>query len=120
MIRGTPWKGQVILMWLNEPNRLVMLLAGMLLVTYLPRLAPFLMMQDLRLAPRLKRFLELIPFTALGALILPGVLTSVPGHPLAMAAGIGVAAVWAWWKGGIVVPVVGAIAVAYGVLLIAG
>lgn len=89
-----------------------------MVATYIPRLIPFYMIQDLRLAPRFKRFLELIPFTALGALILPGVLTSVPGQPLAMILGIGFAAAWAWFKGGIMLPVAGAIAIVYMVMSI--
>ena len=100
----------------DNPVQMFLLILGMMAVTYLPRLIPFYMIQDLRLAPRLKRFLELIPFTALGALILPGVLTSVPGQPLAMALGIGFAAAWAWFRGGIMVPVAGAIAIVYMVL----
>ena len=102
----------------NHPVLMFLLILGMMAATYIPRLIPFYMIQDLRLAPRLKRFLELIPFTALGALILPGVLTSVPGQTLAMALGIGFAAAWAWFKGGIMVPVAGAIAIVYTVLLV--
>lgn len=102
----------------HETTSLIGLIAGMTLATYLPRLAPFLMMQDMRLPPRAKRFLELIPFTALGALVMPGVLTSVPNQPLAMTAGIVFAAIWAWFKGGIVVSVAGAIAIVYLVLML--
>ncbi len=102
----------------NNPFLMFLLILGMMAATYIPRLIPFYMIQDLRLAPRFKRFLELIPFTALGALILPGVLTSVPGQPLAMTLGIIFAAFWAWCKGGIMVPVAGAIAIVYMVLLI--
>lgn len=104
----------------NNPVLMFLLILGMMVVTYIPRLIPFYMIQDLRLAPRLKRFLELIPFTALGALILPGVLTSVPEQPLAMTLGIGFAAAWAWFKGGIMVPVAGAIAIVYVVLQVGG
>ncbi|MDW7671652.1 MAG: AzlD domain-containing protein [Bacillota bacterium] len=104
-------------MLLNEPARILLLLSGMMVVTYLPRLIPFLMIQDLRLAPRLKRFLELIPYAALGALIFPGVFTAVPGHPAAMTIGIGLAAVWAWFRGGIMVPVAGSIGIVYLMLV---
>lgn len=102
----------------NKPFLMFLLILGMMVATYIPRLIPFYMIQDLRLAPRFKRFLELIPFTALGALILPGLLTSVPGQPLAMTLGIIFAATWAWFKGGIMVPVAGAIAIVYAVLSI--
>lgn len=103
-------------MAITQSSQLLILIAAMMLVTYLPRLLPFLLMQDLRLAPRFKRFLELIPFTALGALILPGVLSSVPGEPVAIAAGISFAVIWAWYKGGMMIPVAGAIGIVYFVL----
>ncbi len=102
----------------QKPVLMLVLIVGMMIVTYLPRLAPFFMIQDLRLASRLKRFLELIPYTALGALILPGVMQSVPGHPLAITLGIGFAALWAWFKGGIIAPVVGSISIVYIVLVL--
>lgn len=97
-------------------GQLIFLLAGMMVVTYLPRLVPFYMVQDLAAAPRLKHFLQLIPYTALGALILPGVFTAVPGHPAAAVLGIGFAALWAWFRGGMMVPVSGAILVVYLIL----
>lgn len=102
----------------DNPASMFFLILGMMAATYIPRLLPFYMIRDLRPAPRLKRFLELIPVTALGALILPGVIESIPGNPLAMFLGIGFAAAWAWCKGGITVPVAGAIAIVYVVLQI--
>lgn len=102
----------------ENPTLMIFLIIGMMVVTYIPRLVPFIMIQDLRLAPRVKRFLELIPYTALGALILPGVINSVPGHPLAVTLGISFAAVWAWFKGGMIIPVAGSISIVYIVLLL--
>ena len=68
------------------------LLTGMFLVTYLPRMAPFLIGRELELPGWVRRWLDYFPYAALGALIFPGILEAVPGHPwLSLAAG-GVAA----------------------------
>ena len=101
---------------IHNQTPMILLLAGMMAVTYVPRLIPFFMIRNLRLQPRLKRFLELIPFTAIGALVLPGLFSSVPGHPAAMLLGISFAIIWSWFKGGMMVPVSGAIAMVYLVL----
>ncbi len=52
------------------------LVLGMCLVTYIPRLIPLLMMQQIKLPSFLERFLSYIPFAALGALIFPQVFFS--------------------------------------------
>jgi branched-subunit amino acid transport protein len=68
------------------------LLAGMFLVTYLPRLIPFLFARQIKLPAWVQRWLKFFPYAALGALIFPGILTAVPGRP-GLAAGAGVLAV---------------------------
>jgi branched-subunit amino acid transport protein len=70
---------------------LIWLLAGMFLVTFLPRLIPFLFARQLDLPPWIKKWLKFFPYAALGALIFPGILEAVPGKP-ALAAGAGVLA----------------------------
>jgi len=102
------------------PIPLFWIIAGMMVVTYLPRLLPFYLMRRGRLPSRFQRFLELIPCTALGALILPGIFTSVPGYPVAVVLGIGFAVGWSWFRGGMMMPVVGAILVVYGTMQVAG
>ena len=57
-------------------------------VTFLPRIIPLLILRDRRLPPVLKRFLDAIPYAALGALIFPGVLDAIPRMPVAAAAGM--------------------------------
>lgn len=98
------------------PN--LILIAGMALVTYLPRLLPFLVLPGRKLPPFWRRFLSFIPYTALGALIIPGAAEAVPGHPGLSLAGVTVAAVCAWFKGGLILPV--AVAVITVFLLLAG
>ncbi|MCY6371329.1 AzlD domain-containing protein [Clostridium ganghwense] len=48
----------------------------MALVTYIPRAAPMILLNNKKLSPFLKAFLKFIPFAALGALIFPQVLYS--------------------------------------------
>jgi branched-subunit amino acid transport protein len=89
---------------------MIWLLAGMFLVTFLPRLIPFLFARQLDLPPWIKKWLKFFPYAALGALIFPGILQAVPGKP-AVAAGAGIlAAVCALFIRNITVIVVLAIA----------
>ncbi len=57
-------------------NRLLLVVLGMAFVTYLPRMAPMVLLKDIKLPNFLKIFLEFIPYAALGALIIPGVFSS--------------------------------------------
>jgi branched-subunit amino acid transport protein len=67
----------------------IWLLAGMFLVTYIPRLLPFLFARQLDLPPWVGKWLKFFPYAALGALIFPGILEAVPGKPgLSMGAGL--------------------------------
>jgi branched-subunit amino acid transport protein len=93
-----------------------LVIVGMVVVTYLPRLIPLMTMTDRSLPPFLRRFLLFIPYTALGALIIPGVTTATPGKPIAALAGLGTAVICAWFKAGIVLSVLSSIAVTFLVL----
>ena len=99
-------------------NDKILLIVGMMMVTYIPRLIPFILVSDKELPEKLKKFLKVIPYTALGALIIPGVFSAIPGMPQAAIVGIGFAMVYGWYKGGIIVPVLGSIAVALLMLMI--
>ncbi|HHY91594.1 MAG TPA: AzlD domain-containing protein [Clostridiales bacterium] len=94
-------------------NYILLIILGMTAVTYIPRLAPFLMLSGKELPKPLGRFLSFIPCTALGALIIPGVFSSIPKAPHAAMLGFGFAAIYAWFRGGIIVPVLGSIVVAF-------
>ena len=52
-----------------------LMILGMSLVTYLPRVLPAFLMGRIRLSARVERFLQLIPYTAMTALVFPGVFT---------------------------------------------
>lgn len=58
---------------------LVVVIAGMTAVTYVPRLLPLLGSARSRLTPWQRRAMGLVPITAIGALIVPGGLTAVNG-----------------------------------------
>lgn len=94
------------------------IILGMMLVTYIPRLVPFLFISKLKLPEKLRKFLLFIPYTALGALIIPGVFTATPEVPYAGLIGVGFAICYSWLKGGIIVPVLGSVFVTFGVLLL--
>lgn len=50
------------------------IIIGMMVVTYVPRLLPGLLIDRYRTPRWMERWLENIPYAALGALILPGLL----------------------------------------------
>lgn len=102
-------------------NNQIALILGMMLVTYIPRLIPFTFISNIstdRLSDKLRRFLKFIPYTALGALIIPGVLSATPQMPMAAITGIAFAAIIGWYRGGIILPVLGSILVTYIMLLV--
>ena len=52
-----------------------LMILGCAVVTFIPRLIPALFIDKLNFSPKVEKFLNLIPYTALAALICPGVLT---------------------------------------------
>lgn len=48
---------------------------GMAVVTYLPRLLPFIFLNQENIHPLFQRILKNVPYAALGALIFPGILS---------------------------------------------
>ncbi|MBO6124172.1 MAG: AzlD domain-containing protein [Methanobrevibacter sp.] len=54
---------------------MAVVIIGCALVTFIPRLIPALFIDKLDFSPKVEKFLNLIPYTALAALICPGVLT---------------------------------------------
>lgn len=58
-----------------------LMILGMTLVTYLPRVLPAFLMGRIRLSARVEHFLQLIPYTAMTALVFPSVF-SVDANPV--------------------------------------
>lgn len=54
---------------------MAVVILGCAVVTFIPRLIPALFIDRLEFPPKVEKFLNLIPYTALAALICPGVLT---------------------------------------------
>lgn len=94
------------------------LILGMMAVTYLPRLLPFFMLHGKSLPPAIKRFLGIVPYTALSALILRGILEADAGMLLATSLGILASGIASWFKGGLILSVIASIAVSFVILWI--
>lgn len=101
-------------------DTLIPLIFGMAAVTYIPRLMPFLLLNRLRIPHRVNAFLKAIPVAAIGALIVPGVLTATPDLPAAALAGMGFTLIYGLFRGGIIVPVLGAVGISWLMLALLG
>ena len=99
-------------------DNMILLILGMAAVTYIPRLVPFFLIGSNKLPKRVDAFLKCIPVAAIGALIIPGVFNAVPDEPLAVICGMGFALVYGFWKGGIIIPVLGSVLATYLILLL--
>lgn len=99
-------------------DNILPIIAGMAVVTYLPRLFPFLILSGKTIPKRLDAFLKCIPMAAIGALIVPSVFNATPEMPLAGLAGITFTLIIGLWRGGIILPVLGSVLVTYLVILI--
>lgn len=69
-------------------NNMFLLIIGMAIVTYIPRMLPMLLLSEIELPTFLKRFLKFIPYTALSALIFPEILYSTDSLQSAIFGGI--------------------------------
>ncbi len=99
-------------------SNVLMVIVGMALVTYLPRILPFYLFSKMNLSKRMMLFLKCIPYTALGALILPDVFSAVEGNNAASLIGAVTAVVLTYLFKNMIVTVIGAIAAVYVVLIL--
>ncbi len=67
--------------------KVLIVIVGMTIVTYLPRLLPALFLDRFKFPAWFKKWLQSIPYAALGALIFPGVLLVEKDQPLLGLAG---------------------------------
>lgn len=86
-----------------DAKTLALMLTAMA-ATFLPRYLPFLL-TGVRFPRALERYLSLVPAAALGALIFPGVIADYPERPIAGLIGVAAAGVYAFFRGGLVIPV---------------
>jgi len=96
----------------------VLLFLSMALVTYVPRMLPFVLIDKMRFSPRTERFLRLIPYTAMAALIFPGVLSVDAARPWIGLLGGAAAALLGLRKKSAIVCVLAAVAVVFVLQLI--
>lgn len=92
---------------MNYP--VILLIVGMSIVTYIPRALPAVVIDRLNFSPKLEKFLRLIPYTAMAALIFPGILTADAARPEIGIIGGAAAGILAWFKCPVIVCVIAAI-----------
>ena len=90
----------------------LVIIIGMSLVTYIPRMFPLVILSDLELTSFWRRFLYYIPPAALSALIFPGILGATDSSIIAVAGGI-VAALMAYLKFNLLTIVLASIAAVF-------
>jgi len=88
---------------------ILLLILGMAAVTYIPRAIPAVLIDKLNFGPRVEKFLRLIPYTAMAAMIFPGIFTVDSAHPAIGIIGGVVAGILAWKKLPLMIAVLGAI-----------
>lgn len=90
---------------------IALIVIGMTLVTYIPRALPAVFLDRIKPGPKVERFLNLIPYTAMAALIFPGVLTVDAAQPLIGILGGLAALLLAWRRCPLIVCVLAAIGI---------
>ncbi|WP_026569092.1 AzlD domain-containing protein [Sediminibacillus sp. JSM 1682029] len=88
---------------------ILLIILGMSLVTMIPRILPAYIVDKIHFPEWMNRWLNAIPYAALGALIFPGILTVKPDQPHIGLAGGAVAVILAFLGLNIILVVIGAI-----------
>lgn len=91
---------------------LVFLVFAMAFVTYVPRMIPLVILHNFKLPPKVKTFMELIPFAVLGALIIPGIFTSTNNF-MSSFSGFVIAVLLAYCNANVILVILGAIIISY-------
>ncbi|HBD64295.1 MAG TPA: AzlD domain-containing protein [Clostridiales bacterium] len=98
--------------------RILILIIGMGIVTYIPRMLPAVLIGKVKFNKNIEKFLSLIPYTAMAALIFPGVLSVDEGNLSIGLIGAFVAIILSWIKMPIILVVIGAIVADMAVYMI--
>ena len=88
---------------------IILLILGMMLVTYIPRALPAAFINKFRFGKKMEKFLMLIPYTAMSALIFPGIFLVDEGNLLVGIIGLAAAGILGWKKAPVMVSVLCAI-----------
>lgn len=99
-------------------NKTWLIIIGMMVVTYIPRLLPHYVLDKMNLTENMKRSLGYIPYAALGALVIPDGFTAITGHPIISTMTLIVALIVGLLKENIFLTVMSSVAFAYGCLYI--
>lgn len=91
-------------------TEIIILILAMALVTYVPRALPAVLVNKINFGEKTQKFLNLIPYTAMSALIFPGIFTIDKANPQIGIIGGIVAIALAWRKCSVMTCVVAAIA----------
>ena len=86
-----------------------LLILGMAVVTYILRALPAVLIEKMHFSPKVEKFLKLIPYTVMAALIFPGVLSADAARPEIGVIGGVTPAVLAWKRCPVMVCVLAAI-----------
>lgn len=81
--------------------------------TFLPRVVPYYAKFLDKLPKFARKCMLIMPVAALGALIFPGTVIDFAPQWYAGLLGIGVAAILAWWRGGMVLPIISSVLVTW-------
>ena len=87
----------------------LLIILGMTAVTYIPRALPAVILDKLKFRAKVEKFLKLIPYTAMTALIFPGIFTVDTAQPAIGIVGGLVAILLAWRKVQVIICVLAAI-----------
>lgn len=86
-------------------NKIILLIVGMGIVTFLPRLIPLMFISKMELSYNRRKFLEFIPYTSLTILIVRGVITSSEEMIIPTIIGLSVSGLTAYFKSNLVLSV---------------
>ncbi len=90
---------------------IILTIISMAVVTYIPRMLPFVMFRGKELPPFLQGVLQNVPFATLGALIFPAVLLINEGNILFGLVGAAAAFIIAFFGANVIIVVIGSIVV---------
>lgn len=93
--------------------RVILIIIGMSLATMIPRIMPAFIVDKLEFKPWVNRWLNAIPYAALGALIFPGIMTVQEGDPSIGLLGGAVAVAIAFFRLNVIFVVLGSIGAVY-------
>ncbi|WP_078430306.1 AzlD domain-containing protein [Alkalihalobacterium alkalinitrilicum] len=89
---------------------ILLIIAGMAIVTYIPRMLPLVFWDAKKIPPKMQAILRNVPYAALGALIFPGILTVHENVMFGIIGGI-TAAIIAYFGASLIVVVLSSIGI---------